>query len=89
MASVITKFGIGDTFYTFDPDLGLINNWTVIGVGISGAGGVSMAPDICYRAVNSNQSFSESDCLDASEVTDLGNAWLANKSTSMFTSVGL
>ena len=89
MASVTTKFGIGDTFYTFDPELGLIKHWTVIGVGISGSGGANMAPEICYRAVNSNQSFPESDCLDSTEVTDLGNAWLANKSTSMFTSVGL
>ena len=89
MASVTTKFGIGDTFYTFDPLMGVIRPWVVIAVGISGAGGINMTPEINYRAVNSNESFPEIDCLDSTEATDAGNAWLANKSVTMFTSVGL
>ena len=89
MASVTTKFGIGDTFYTFDPVIGKIFKWTVIAIGISGNGGINMTPETTYRAVNSNTVFSEVDCLDATEVTDTGNTWLADKSTQMFTSVGL
>ena len=48
-----------------------------------------MAPDINYNAVNSNQCYPESDCLDSIEVTDVGNAWLADKSITMFTHAGL
>ena len=87
MASVTTKFSIGDTFYTFDPIPGTIKVHVVIGVGISGVGGLSTTPYINYTAVNCNQQFAEVDCLNATEVTDIGNAWLANKSITMFANV--
>ena len=89
MATTTTKFGIGDTFYTFDPCIGKITSHVVIGIGIRATGGLSMAPEISYQAAGANSPNEESECMTSQEATDAGNAWLADKSTNMFISAGL
>ena len=89
MSTLTTKFGIGDIFYTFDPVVGVITPHVVVGIGISAIGGVNMTPEITYTAVRTIGTFSEPDCLASQEALDIGNAWLAERSITMFTSAGL
>ena len=89
MASITTKFDIGDTFWVFDSISGSFTRCVVAAIGISAPVGFvsDLAPEIYYT--NKNSRYPESDCLDANEAHTIGNLWLADKTITIFTSVGL
>lgn len=90
MATITTKFGIGEKFYIFEPNYGRIKSYVVSSITINGFANANIAPEILYSAVAvGGSNIAESDTLTAQEATDIGNAWLAERSVTMFTSAGL
>lgn len=88
MAAITTKFGIGDVFYVFNSETGVFTRHVVSGIVISSVGS-GLQPEITYQSSKKNYSTQESDCLSEVEARDVGNAWIADKALTMFTSVGL
>jgi hypothetical protein len=87
MATITTKFGIGDTVYGFNNETGVITRATVYGVVITSIA-LSYQPEIQYVCREKGK-IAEADAYTEDEVKDLGNAWLAERSITMFSSVGI
>lgn len=87
MATLTTKFGIGDTIYLFNSDTGIISKDVIYGITVFSRV-LDCQPEIQY-VLKSHGKVSESDTFTEVEVKDLGNAWLAERSVAMFSSVGI
>jgi len=86
MASLQTKFGLGDVFYTFNSDLGEISRFSVSSVSV--ASNLSNRTLITYTTTSGSKHY-EYDAMSADEVREIANAWLLEKSISIFSNVGL
>lgn len=87
MATLTTKFGIGDTLYLFNSETGVISRDVVYGIAIFSKT-LDCQPEIQY-ILRTHGKISEPDAFTDVEVKDLGNAWLAERSVAMFSSVGI
>ena len=88
MAAITTKFGINDTLYTFDPKLGKVSKHHIICIVINSSTYSTTETNIVYRTKEGGQ-VPEEDAMTDLEVKDMGNNWLADRSISMFTDVGI
>lgn len=97
MASIATKFSIGDIVYTFNGEFGCIIRYVVKGITITTS---SVDTEIMYKlnasvnsvppnSVSTHSSLPEQDLYTESEVTDLANSYLIEKSVSIFSNAGL
>ncbi len=101
MADILTKFSIGDACYTFDSTAGNIVRYVVIGINaqISSSSVIDIIytaqPSITPNALGTFYSSSPTISIEeqllytAVEVTELANAFLVQKSVSIFTNAGL
>lgn len=99
MASIATKFGIGDTAYTFDGVCGIIHRAIVRSIAANTS---NFNTEIMYELTpsstngvqnasipKSQQHVAEQDLYTDVEVKDLANIWLIEKSVSIFSNAGL
>jgi len=99
MASILTKFGIGDTAYTFDYQTGKITRFIIKAISINTSTfnteifyEVTLSSNTTYQSavISKNvQNAAEQDLYTEDEVKDLANSWLIDKSVSIFTNAGL
>ena len=99
MASIATKFGIGDTAYTFDGAGGIIYRSIIKAISVNTS---NFNTEIMYELTPSStnggqtatipkthQHIPEQDLYTDVEVKDLANTWLIDKSVSIFSNAGL
>jgi hypothetical protein len=99
MSSIATKFGIGDTAYTFDGNGGYIRRHIVKGIEIKSSTFDTevmyyLSPSPAVASVSSTvskyaQSAPEQELYNDVEVKELANVWLIDKSVSIFSYAGL
>ena len=99
MAVITTKFGIGDTAYTFDYQSGKIIRFVIKAIAINTSTfnteimyELTLSSNTSYQSATitkSLQSIAEQDLYTDDEVKELANAWLIDKSVSIFTNAGL
>jgi len=99
MASIATKFGIGDTAYTFEGTVGIITRVVVRSISVNTSNFnteiiYELTPNPANGGSNANitksqQHAAEQDLYTDVEVKDLANTWLIEKSVSIFSKAGL
>ena len=89
MSTVELKFNLGEVFYTFDPDLGVIHRHVVSQISLVRPISINTLPTTKFIPIGGGEGYLDSEAYTESEVRELANAWLLEKSISMFTSVGL
>lgn len=89
MSDISVKFGIGEVFYTFDSDLGAISRHVVSAIRIESPTSSSGISVLYITAAASRLQFYEYEVYNSTEVTELANNWLLEKSVTIFSSVGL
>ncbi len=99
MASILTKFGVGDTAYSFDYCTGKITRFIIKAIAINTS---NFNTEIFYELTISSttnyqnavitkapQTLAEQELYTDAEVKNLANSWLIDKSVSIFTNAGL
>lgn len=96
MASINTKFSVGNIAYMFDPQSGVIYRGVVHGININNT---QMDTEITYKLTGiipnnggrlpTGAAEYEQILYTDAEVKDVANAWLVNKSVSVFSDAGL
>lgn len=89
MSDISVKFGIGEVFYTFDSDLGVIFRHVVSAIRIESPTSGSDISVIYITPSTGRLQFHEYEVYNSTEITELANNWLIEKSVTMFSSVGL
>ncbi len=99
MASIVTKFGIGDTAYTFDGVGGHIIRSIIKSISASTSNfNTEVTYELVMSSVNTTQNanivktpqyIAEQELYTDVEVKDLANTWLIDKSVSIFSNAGL
>ena len=95
MSVITTKFSLGDTCYTFDHITGIIYRNTIDEVRITSKSGdmevlYSLSNIFPVRTEKNRQTTEyEQNLYTETEIKDLANTWLINKSVSIFSNAGL